>query len=208
MKKNIFFISLMYVAVVSARYATIESPSELDRKLNSHQYSIVCFADSESQIGKEVNRNMRKASNQEEFGSMLQDKVGFWFVRSERDKNHDLVASHGYRGQPFCATFKRDYTTKSSNMSGDFSEKNMRHFLRGEFDTELDELVDKIEEKREREAAYYDDLSPRTHVSFGVGTYPWYYRWWYGPRYYRYGRPYVGYRHHGSRHHGHRRHRR
>lgn len=206
MKKVLVMMSLMYVAGLSARHATVESESELDRLLNKHNFSVVAFVDSQSPEGKEINHNLRKASNREEFGKELRDKVGFFLVRAERDKNHEVAKKHGYNGTPFFATFKRDYKTKSSNMSGDFSDQNIRQFLRSEFDSELEELQDKIEAEKERKSQYHDDLSPRLYVGYGVGYRPWYNRWWYGPsyRHYGYGRRY--HRAHGHRYHGHRRH--
>lgn len=187
--KKILLVAFITLSVgLQARFHSIESEHEFEQKIDDFDYSLVCFADSKSHAGGRIKDTMSSMASSGEFKSLLHDRFGFLFVRTERDRNHELARHYHYDGKPLFIIFERDQKLISDTLNRDYSRRSISNFIEKELAHSLKDIKDDVRAER-KNRSYRSE--PRVHIGFGTGYYP-------GYGYYRGGRPYWWHRRYGG----------
>lgn len=189
---------------LEARYYSIESHKEFNRRIDDFDFSLVCLMDSDSKAGKVAKEAMMSLASSHDFRELLHDRFGFLFVRVDKRRNESLLDELGYDGKPLFILFERDHRLKSSTLGGNYTRRSIVEFIEQELEQALEEVKEDVRQERIEKRRYQS--RPRVHLGFGTGIYPGYgyyhngYPYWWHRRYRRAYRPWRHHRrHHGGR---------
>jgi hypothetical protein len=213
--KLVRFILIQSVLLLStsffldARYHKISRIQELDKLVDSYEYSVVCFASAGSLSGEDLDFDERKyrkksfrtvedilrsISKSYDYKNFLSKDVGFVAVDVAGKYGDDVIAQYGLVQMPSCFIFDQGENT-GQKVIRPTSSKDLTRLLERVAGNDLKSLLaqrkaDASQERQERIAMYYSYGGPYRY-GWRYGYYGPYGYGPYGYGFYGYG-PYAG----------------
>lgn len=135
---KIFTILCLANIQLVAKFYSIKSEREMNRKLHDYEYSFVCLA-SDNAADHRIKDMMRNLSNHD-FKDMPHASLAFLFVYADRDSLRLIASQFHYAGQPLFLLYKGHQLFAQSDLGKHYTIGAMRAFIYQHMSAELRDM--------------------------------------------------------------------